>query len=82
VLRERLKAALADDPRLASRLALWARRLLGEALTLAQRVSLEYPLLGGLSGLDDSGAKELVGALTVELAANHSRRMAGLGLAG
>ena len=82
VLQERLKAALADDPRLASRLALWARRLLGEALTLAQRVSLEYPLLGGLSGLDDAGAKELVGALTVELAANHSRRMAGLGLAG
>ncbi|MGO4229562.1 ferritin-like fold-containing protein [Arthrobacter sp. YAF34] len=82
VLQERLKAALADDPRLASRLALWARRLLGEALTLAQRVSLEYPLLGGLSGLDDAGAKELVDSLTVELAANHSRRMAGLGLAG
>ncbi len=82
VLQERLKAALADDPRLASRLALWARRLLGEALTQAQRVSLEYPLLGGLSGLDDAGAKELVDALTVELAANHSRRMAGLGLAG
>ena len=57
VLQERLKAALADDPRLASRLALWARRLLGEALTLAQRVSLEYPLLGGLSGLDDAGAR-------------------------
>lgn len=82
VLQERLKAALADDPRLASRLALWARRLLGEALTLAQRVSLEYPLLGGLSGLDDAGARELVDSLTVELAANHSRRMAGLGLAG
>ena len=82
VLQERLKAALADDPRLASRLALWARRLLGEALTLAQRVSLEHAFLGGLSGLDDAGAKELVGGLTVELAANHSRRMAGLGLAG
>jgi hypothetical protein len=82
VLQERLKAALADDPRLASRLALWARRLLGEALTLAQRVSLEYPLLGGLSGLDDADARELVDSLTVELAANHSRRMAGLGLAG
>jgi hypothetical protein len=82
VLQERLKAALADDPRLASRLALWARRLLGEALTLAQRVSLEHALLGGLSGLDDVGAKELVRALMAELAANHSRRMAGLGLAG
>jgi len=82
VLQERLKAALADDPRLASRLALWARRLLGEALTLAQRVSLDYALLGGLSGLDDADANELVGALTAELAGNHSRRMAALGLAG
>ena len=82
MLQERLKAALADDPRLASRLALWARRLLGEALTLAQRVSLDYALLGGLSGLDDADANELVGALTAELAGNHSRRMAALGLAG
>jgi tRNA-(MS[2]IO[6]A)-hydroxylase (MiaE)-like len=82
VLQERLKAALSDDPRLASRLALWARRLLGEALTQAQRVSLEHAFLGGLSGLDDAGATELVRALTAELAANHSRRMAGLGLAG
>ncbi|GAA2141128.1 ferritin-like domain-containing protein [Arthrobacter humicola] len=82
VLQERLKAALADDPRLASRLALWARRLLGEALTQAQRVSLEHAFLGGLSGLDDAGARELVRALTAELATNHSRRMAALGLAG
>jgi 1,2-phenylacetyl-CoA epoxidase catalytic subunit len=82
VLQERLKAALADDPRLASRLALWARRLLGEVLTHAQRVSLEHAFLAGLSGLDDAGAKEFVSGLTAELAANHARRMAGLGLAG
>lgn len=82
VLQERLKAALSDDPRLASRLALWARRLLGEALSQAQRVSLEHELLGGLSGLDDASARELVRALTAELAANHSRRMAQLGLPG
>jgi hypothetical protein len=82
VLHERLKAALADDPRLASRLALWARRLLGEVLTHAQRVSLEHAFLAGLSGLDDAGARELVRGLTAELAANHARRMAGLGLTG
>ena len=82
VLQERLKAALADDPRLASRLALWARRLLGEVLTHAQRVSLENAFLAGLSGLDDTGARELVSGLSAELAANHARRMAGLGLAG
>ncbi|MDN4642564.1 ferritin-like fold-containing protein [Arthrobacter sp. PsM3] len=82
VLRERLKAALADDPRLASRLALWARRLLGEALTQAQRVSFEHAFLGALIGADEDRTRELVRGLMAELAANHSRRMAQLGLAG
>lgn len=82
VLGERLKAALADDPRLASRLALWARRLLGEALTQAQRVSVDHALLGGLAGVDEARAGELVRGLTAELAAAHSRRMSQLGLAG
>jgi len=82
VLGERLKAALADDPRLASRLALWARRLLGEALTQAQRVSVDHALLGGLAGVDEARAGELVRELTAELAAAHSRRMSQLGLAG
>lgn len=82
VLRERLKAALADDPRLASRLALWARRLLGEALTQAQRVSFEHSFVGGLIGADEDRSKELVRELMDELAANHSRRMTQLGLAG
>lgn len=82
VLRERLKTALADDPRLASRLALWARRLLGEALTQAQRVSAEHAFLGGLIGADDTRAVEFVRGLTAELAAAHSRRMSLLGLAG
>lgn len=82
VLRERLKAALADDPRLASRLALWARRLLGEALTQAQRVSFEHSFVGGLIGADEDRSKELVRELMDELAADHSRRMTQLGLAG
>ena len=82
VLRERLKAALADDPRLASRLALWARRLLGEALTQAQRVSFEHSFVGGLIGADEDRSKELVRGLMDELAANHSRRVTQLGLAG
>ena len=82
VLRERLKTALADDPRLASRLALWARRLLGEALTQAQRVSFEHAFLGGLAGADEDASKELVRGLMAELAANHSRRMTQLGLTG
>jgi len=83
VLRERLKSALADDPRLASRLALWGRRLLGAALTQAQRVSYEHAFLGGLvAGGDDAAAKELVGGLITGLAGNHSKRMTQLGLTG
>lgn len=83
VLRERLKSALADDPRLASRLALWGRRLVGEALTQAQRVSFEHAFLDGLTGGPDTeDAKELVGRLRAEVAENHSRRMVQLGMTG
>lgn len=87
VLRERLRVALADDPRLASRLALWGRRLLGEALTQAQRVGYENAFLTELitaadSGADDAAARERVQRLTTELAENHSKRMVQLGLSG
>ena len=81
-LRERLKAALADDPRLASRLSLWARRLIGEALTQAQWVGFEHAFVGGLAGAEDTRSKEKVRGLMAELAADHSRRMTQLGLAG
>lgn len=79
VLRVLLRRALADDPRLASRLALWGRRLVGEALTQAQRVGMEHPLLGPMlkSGGD---ARAAVKKLTTELADKHARRMTGLGL--
>jgi len=83
VLRDRLKGALADDPRLASRLALWGRRLLGEALTQAQRVSYEHAFLGSLIGGEDTAeAKDLVSGLIAGLAENHSKRMTQLGLTG
>lgn len=86
VLRERLRVALADDPRLASRLALWGRRLLGEALTQAQRVGYENGFLADLIAAADrkadDSAREVVRALTGELAENHSKRMVQLGLSG
>ena len=81
-LRERLKTALADDPRLSSRLSLWARRLLGEALTQVQRVGLEHAFVGGPVGAEEERSKDFVPGLMAELAANHSRRMTQLGLAG
>ncbi len=82
VLRELLRTALTADPRLASRLSLWARRLLGEALTQAQRVSFEHAFLPGLIGADEARSREVVSGLLAELAANHSRRMTQLGLSG
>ncbi|MET4061470.1 hypothetical protein ABIB35_003043 [Arthrobacter sp. UYP6] len=81
VLEARLQQALSDDPRLASRLALWGRRLVGEALTQAQRVVLERAVLGGLLQDTDQGAYEdELKALFAALTRNHSRRMSRLGL--
>ncbi|WP_211877810.1 ferritin-like fold-containing protein [Pseudarthrobacter albicanus] len=82
VLRELLRTALAADPRLASRLSLWARRLLGEALTQAQRVSFEHAFPAGLTGADDGGPGEPAGEMTAGLVTSHSRRMTQLGLTG
>lgn len=80
-LLNRLREALAEDPKLASRLALWGRRLVGEALTQAQRVGMERSFVGEL--LEDGyagGLGEETGRLYARLTANHSRRMNLLGL--
>ena len=45
----RVRAAIEADPRVAGRLALWARRLVGEALGQAQRVAAERAPLAGCS---------------------------------
>lgn len=81
ILLGRLRAALADDPRLASRLALWGRRLVGEALTQAQRVVIERAFFGGL--LDGEGQEAVdaeIKSMTAQLTRNHSKRMSLLGL--
>ncbi|SDH38479.1 tRNA-(MS[2]IO[6]A)-hydroxylase (MiaE)-like [Arthrobacter subterraneus] len=81
LLQARLKAALSDDPRLASRLALWGRRLVGEALTQAQRVGIEREFLGGLLFEGNAAEQERGTAqLFAQLTRNHSRRMSSLGL--
>ena len=45
---EHVRAAIAADPKVAGRLALWARRLVGEALGQAQRVAAQRPPLACL----------------------------------
>jgi hypothetical protein len=77
-LRILLMRALRDDPRLASRLALWGRRIVGEALTQVQRVALEHP--GLRTVLHNGEARAEMRRLTAELADHHGRRMTGLGL--
>ncbi|WP_182111909.1 MULTISPECIES: ferritin-like fold-containing protein [unclassified Actinotalea] len=73
-----LAAAAAQDPTLASRLALWGRRLVGEALGVVQRVLADHPDLRGLLevGTPGDAQQRLFSALTAE----HSRRMERLGL--
>lgn len=79
-LHRRLKEALDNDPRLASRLALWGRRLVGEALTQAQRVGIEREYLAGLLFADATDHSQHSTALFAQLTRNHSRRMSALGL--
>ncbi len=76
-----VRAAIAGDRRVGGRLALWARRLVGEAMTQSQAVIAERDDLADLliTGTGDlNGVAELLGRLT----AAHSRRMAALGLNG
>ena len=77
-LRE-VRAAVAADPTLSGRLALWARRLVGEALTQSQTVIAEHDDLADLiiTGTGDlAGVGELLNRLTTA----HSQRMRALGL--
>ncbi|MDQ1619642.1 MAG: hypothetical protein QOE19_2211 [Actinomycetota bacterium] len=80
---DRVRAAIAEEPRLSGRLALWGRRLVGEALSQAQRVAAERDALSSLlvGGIDRPGADLAeVGRMFARLTENHTRRMAALGL--
>jgi tRNA-(MS[2]IO[6]A)-hydroxylase (MiaE)-like len=80
---DRVRAAIYADPRLGGRLALWGRRLMGEALSQAQRVAAERDALSSLlvGGIDRPGADLAeVGRMFARLTENHTRRMAALGL--
>ena len=81
---ERIRTAIEEDPKVAGRLALWGRRLVGEALSQAQRVAAERDALAALiiGGVDRPGADLAeIGRMLARLTDSHSRRMADLGLA-
>ncbi|MBA3310635.1 MAG: hydroxylase [Nocardioidaceae bacterium] len=80
---DRVRKAIDDDPRVAGRLALWARRLMGEALSQAQRVAAERDALTALlvGGVDRPGMDlAAIGRMFSRLAETHTVRMAALGL--
>ena len=81
---DRVRAAIAADPRLGGRLALWGRRLMGEALTQAQRVAAERDALSALlaGGVDRPGLDlAAIGRMFTRITERHAERMDELGLA-
>jgi len=77
---EHVRAGIEADPRVAGRLALWGRRLAGEALSQAQRVAVDRVgltrLLMGAEGVDVVAVNKTFSRL-VE---NHAARLRRLGL--
>ncbi|MGI8870633.1 MAG: ferritin-like fold-containing protein [Mycobacteriales bacterium] len=74
-----VRAAISADGRVASRLSLWARRLVGEALSQAQRVSGERPALTALV-VGGSGDPAAVSDVFRRLTDGHTARMRTIGL--
>jgi ferritin-like protein len=77
----RVREAIEADPRVAGRLALWARRLVGEALGQAQRVVADRPALASLLAGEEVTQLGAIGRMFAQLTDAHARRMAALGLA-
>jgi len=78
----RVRAAIEADPTVAGRLALWARRLVGEALAQAHRVVAERPSLARLvvGAAGEAGGQGDIGRLFARITDAHDQRMAALGL--
>jgi hypothetical protein len=80
---DQVRKAISADPRISGRLALWGRRLMGEALSQAQtlvaeRDELSAVLVGGTDapGLDLAA----IGRMFTRITEAHTQRMAALGL--
>jgi hypothetical protein len=80
---DRVRAAIETDPKVAGRLALWGRRLVGEALSQAQRIAADRDALTALlTGTVDRPGLDLaaIGRMFTRLTEAHTQRMNALGL--
>ncbi|TCO34293.1 tRNA-(MS[2]IO[6]A)-hydroxylase MiaE-like protein [Kribbella steppae] len=80
---DRVRAAIEEDPKLGGRLALWGRRLVGEALSQAQRIAADRDSLAALlAGSVDRPGLDLaaIGRMLTRLTEAHTARMTALGL--
>jgi hypothetical protein len=76
-----VRAAIAADRKVAGRLALWGRRLVGEAMTQSQAVIAEHDRLAELI-MTGTGDISGIGRLIERITTAHTERMATLGLRG
>lgn len=76
---ERVRAGIVTDPKAGARLALWARRLVGEALSQAQQVAAARPELA-LLVLAAEGGQADISRLFAKLTEEHGKRMAAMGI--
>jgi hypothetical protein len=74
-----VEAAVADQPAIAGRLALWARRLVGEAISQTQHVLADRDSLMKLL-VEGTGDLTEVAALLARITDRHTERMVALGL--
>ncbi|MER5423707.1 ferritin-like fold-containing protein [Streptosporangium roseum] len=74
---ERVGAALKEDPTQSGRLALWARRMVGEALSQGQHVAAARPELAKL--LVEAAGEDIT-RMFARLTEAHGARMAAMGL--
>lgn len=75
VVADQVRGATDADPRLADRLALWGRRVAGEALGTVQ------PVLGVVAATSGTDLGGLAAPALGTISSGHARRMARLGLA-
>ncbi|TMR08361.1 hydroxylase [Nonomuraea turkmeniaca] len=77
---ERVRAGIEADPTAGARLALWARRLVGEALSQAQQVALARPELAVLVAESVGEGEADISRLFAKLTEGHGKRMAAMGI--